>query len=149
YGAYDHDQLRGQLAGLSPFEVKKIRKIFAQSSTDQPLILRHILKDAARLPQKEFENYIQDVYTPLRESFAGTVPVYIGPYTQGQYPLQVPGQSVVFHHKSYHGKNILGKYNPALINPNIIAVMNNKYFEYTLWNKYVPGAIPHSVLLKD
>lgn len=70
--------------------------------------------------------------------------------SRGLMPLFIPGQSVVFHARTFHATNILGQYNPGLVNAHIVQVLtDNKWIEANFWKDYAPQALPETVLLHD
>lgn len=64
-------------------------------------------------------------------------------------PLLLPGESVVWHNMPELARTLLGKYNPALINSDLVLILQNKYAEAFFWESYVPGAMGKSVWLKS
>eukprot|EP01080_Neovahlkampfia_damariscottae_P011250 gene11250-4069_t len=74
---------------------------------------------------------------------------YIPTGIYGHAPLIIPGESLVWHQRTEHRFNLMGKYNPALINLNIAHFLENKWFEYKYWETYCPGFLPKTKLLYD
>jgi hypothetical protein len=67
----------------------------------------------------------------------------------GYAPLIIPGDSVVWHQRQEHRFNILGMYNPSLINTNLLHFFENKWFEWLFFETYCPKFFPRTKLLLD
>jgi hypothetical protein len=138
-----HNDFISAVSGVPLETIEKIEKCIEKGfSLDDPLLFRYFLDDHL----KEDPEYNEKVL----KCYEGTVLSKIPVSTYGHMPLYIPGESVVFHARTFHQKSVLGKYNPGLVNSYILqALTDNKYLESLFWNDYAPGAMAKTVLLKD
>lgn len=141
YGYYDLDRLLYSISGVEEDTVKTLRKEgLASTKTGDTLIFRYFIGDPKEVDQSDYKN--------MKKAYADTVVGFLPLKNYGERPLVVPGESVVFHRLPLHRNSIVGKYNPTLINTNLVQALENKYTEGRFWNEYSPGAMPETVLLE-
>ncbi len=141
HGYYDLDKLVYSLSGVSEDTVKKLRKEgLASTLSGDTVIFRYFIGDPKAVDQAD--------YSEMKKAYADTVVGFLPLKEYGEKPLVVPGESVVFHRLPLHRNSIVGKYNPTLINTNLVQALENKYAEGRFWNEFSPGSMPETVLLE-
>lgn len=135
------DEFVAEVTGLPKKTIQEIdMEVASGQNPEKPLIVRYFLDDREKADPANFA-YLMKYYG---DAIVTTIPAN----TFGEMPLYVPGQSILFQARSFHGKSILGKYNPGLVNSNIAqALTANKYVESLFWEQYAPGALPETHLL--
>ncbi|MFN8790983.1 MAG: amidoligase family protein [Bdellovibrionales bacterium] len=141
YGYYDHDKLIYSLAGIEEKTVRKIRQASQAAGKDGTVLFRYYLADPKNVDRSE--------YTEMTKAYDGTPVGFMPLFDIGTKPLHIPGESIVVHRIMAHRYNVLGKYNPTLINFNIVQALENKYTEALFWNDYAPGVMPETILLES
>jgi len=141
YGYYDHDSLLSRLSGIDEEWMQKLREKVNQGKREGPIIVRYFLGDPQNIDRSEYEN--------LLRYYRGTLVGFLPANEYGRAPVVIPGESVVFHRRHIHRYNLLGKYNPGLINANIQQALENKYVESLFWKEYAPDAMPKTLLLSE
>ncbi|HWU42730.1 MAG TPA: hypothetical protein VN132_04800, partial [Bdellovibrio sp.] len=138
-----HDDFVAAVTGLPLKTIKDIDKAAIKAEkTGKTLVVRYFLDDRKKDDPQD--------YKELRTANGDAVVTVIPANTYGQMPLSVPGKSVVFHSRSFHGMTILGSLNPGLANSQIAqALTANKYVEALFWNQYAPEALPETHLLAN
>src|SRR5262249_41107904 len=120
FGFFDHDKLMAAQSGIELSIVKRLRKESEEAiQNGKPLIFRYFLGDPKTVDRSDFAE--QTTY------YDDTVVGFINAENYGRIPLYIPGESVVFHRRHFHRKNILGKYNPGLINFNLQQAFENRW----------------------
>lgn len=141
HGYYDLDKLIYSMSGVSEDTVKKLRRGgLASTLTGDTLIFRYFIGDPKEVNPAD--------YREMKKAYADTVVGFLPLKEYGEKPLVVPGESVVFHRLPLHRNSIVGKYNPTLINTNLVQALENKYTEGRFWNEFSPGSMPETVLLE-
>lgn len=134
YGYYDHDSLVYALSGIDPASLASLRERVRTTHKEDPLIFRYFLGDPETANKGKLSWQL---------GLFGANPSGFLPWNErGLTPLVLPGESVVFHRRPIHGSNILGKYNPSLINSVLQQALENKLVEANFWEEYAPGAMP-------
>ncbi len=85
----------------------------------------------------------------LRYPYNKTSPLLLPARGSLSLPWLVPGESVVFHPLVEMASVVVGAHNPGVINSFLAIVMTDKYVEAKFLEKYVPGAMPKTLLLRD
>jgi len=130
--------------GINAEGVKALMNI--QNPYEKPYVVRQFLGD----PEKLSEPSEYDEFLSLKKyGYKRSIPIWVDLEKAVSEPMILPGESVVFHRLPSSGLNIIGKYNPALINAEISKVLDHKYVEAAFWEKYVPGAMPKTKTLRD
>lgn len=141
FGPFDHDHLVRSMVGLEERTTRELRKQSLQSVKDgKPFLFRYFIGDPTGLDRAD--------YAEQKQAFTGVVG-FLAPQQQGEKPVVIPGESIVFHRLPIHRNVVVGKYNPTLINTYIVQALENKYAEARFWNEYVPGSMPETVLLEN
>jgi hypothetical protein len=138
-----HDSFVAEVSGLPLKTVQEIDQVVTERQlhgSSRPIIVRYFLDDREHEDPKD--------YKILKAANGDAIVTHIPANLRGQMPLYVPGQSIVYQTRTFHGQNILGKINPGLVNAHIAqALTANKYVESLFWEKYAPGALPETHLL--
>jgi hypothetical protein len=136
-----HDDFLANVSGLPQKTIKQLDAAVEKGQrSGEPVVVRYYLDDREKTNPQDYEH--------LMKYHGDAVVTHIPANTFGQMPLYVPGKSVVFHARSFHGKTILGQINPGLPNSSIAqALTANKYIEALFWQQYAPGALPETHLL--
>ncbi len=132
-----------ELSGVESSTIRELRRKeqSEKSNSKHPTIFRYFLGNPKKVDKED--------YAGMKESYDNTTVGFLPLYEVGKTPLVIPNESVVVHRIPMHRHSVLGKYNPTLINTNIIQALENKYVEYKFWNSYAPEALPRTVLLND
>lgn len=138
-----HDDFVSAVSGIPIRTIQEIdQAVERNKSSGKPLIIRYYLDDREKEDPEDFHE--------LSKSYGDAIVTHIPANTFGQMPLVVPGESVVFHSRSFHGGSILGTLNPGLVNSHIAqALTANKYIEALFWKQYAPEALPETHLLSN
>ena len=141
-GLHGHDDF---VANVSGVDIKTIHQIDAKLKelAGKPLIFRYYLDEKENTDpgfkagmKKLAEHDVVVGYLPVKKS--------------GRMPLVIAGPSIAFHARGYHGNNILGTFNPALLNHDIGLVSDwDKWVETKYWETYAPDIFPETHLLED
>lgn len=139
FGYFISDHLLGQVSNL---EIRLIQKIRSKLLENQRVIVKYITWDpekCARVNSKRardlFKLYEKD------DIILG----FISNNLYGHAPLVIPGDSVVWHQRTEHRFNLLGAYNPGLINYNLAHFLESKYYESRYFSTFCPGMFPRTV----
>ncbi len=142
--------LKGQdefVAAVSGIDLKTIHEIDAKikklAPLGKPLIFRNYLGET-----EDKNPVFQAGLKKMKEDdvVIGFLPVK----KSGRMPLVIPGPSIVFHARGYHGNSILGTYNPALVNQDISLISDwDKWVETKYWESYAKGIFPETHLLEN
>lgn len=144
YGYFDHDRLMSEMTGIQAKDIEALRERSLKSEKKgKPFSWRYFLADPTAVDQDEYAAHKKEFYK--KKDLVG----FLSPAETGKQPLFVPGESVIMHRRPIHANNIVGKYNPGLINANVAQALENKYTEALFFNDYAPGAFPKTQLLKD
>jgi hypothetical protein len=143
YGSFDHDTLMSQLSGIEEPMIRDLRKqSFAQiKNNSKPTLFRYFIGNPKTVDREE--------YKELTKAYQNNPVGFLPFYEQGLFPLSIPGDSIVMHRNQFHRFNILGKFNPGLINGFIMQSLENKYVEMRFWNDYAKVGIPKTSLVSD
>lgn len=145
YGYYDHDKLMSQLSNVAEKDIGNLRKA-SVTYKDSTYGYRYFPEEHSFTdPDHTMKNEI----LPLYKNSPNLVVGYMPPMQLGQVPLNLPGESVVWHRYQMHAANIQGKYNPGLANHLVSHLMENKWFEYIFWNEFAPGSLTKTELLEN
>jgi len=145
-GAFSHDALMAENSGLHPIAIEQLR---SHSGTDRLRIIRY---DMAAEPYSDFDSSRagRKLWKQVWNRFThGPAEVYQLSELGGKAPVQLGGETVIWHRRPIHRRTILGKYNPGLINYNLQEALENKLFEARVMNKYVPGSMPRTFALSE
>ena len=126
--------------GLTAEEMDRIKKI---PHKEEPFVIRQFLGER----QKGSADF--DDLEDFEYGYKRSTPIFVEAYPDSVDSYVVPGESVVWHRMPFTSESILGKYNPALVNADISAVLDHKYVEAAFWEKYAPGAMGKTKLLSD
>lgn len=144
YGYYDHDRLMEELSGVEAKAIRQLReRSLRAEKTGKPFSWRYFLADPKAVDVEEYEEHKNNMYR--QRDLVG----FLSPNERGHKPLYVPGESVIMHRRPIHAQNIIGKYNPGLINGHIAQAMENKYVEAKFFEEFAPGAMPKTRLLSQ
>lgn len=138
------DALISDLADIDVAEIHALRTFFQHASASfpaTPLVYRYVLAYPGSFTKSDFDD--------IKNMFNG---VFLGQLPGNRYgvkPLLLPKGSVVFHVRSQHRRNILGEYNPALINMHLASALNHKHWEALFWRQYASGSMPETELLGE
>jgi len=113
-----------------------------QNPYEKTYVVRQFLGDPS--DKGEFESFKE-----VEHYYKKSTPVWVNSGIQDKEPLFLPGESVVFHRLPETSGNIMGKYNPVLINAEISKILEHKYVEPAFWNKYAEGSIAKTRLISD
>jgi|GEM_PF-5210322 hypothetical protein len=138
-----HNDFVAAISGIKEKTIVEIDAAVEKSKkSGEPVIFRYFLDDR----EKEDPKTWSELKPYYRESIVGTIPSN----SFGRMPLVIPGDSVVFHTRTFHGPSIVGRFNPGLINGSVIRMItNNKLVEALFWRQYAPESIPETKLLSD
>lgn len=127
------------VANVTGVPVRTIRELDSAVG-EKPLIFRYFLDDRRKTNPADYQE--------LKPHYKDSILSYIPANSFGRLPLVVPGSSVIFHSRTFHGASVLGAYNPGLVNAQIAqALTANKFVEAKFWNEFAPGALPETHLL--
>eukprot|EP01080_Neovahlkampfia_damariscottae_P001158 gene1158-10672_t len=133
------------ISQISFIELDVIKNIRNSIKAKQNVYFKYIVWNSETCPNVHEEEH-QDLiswYEKKQKFILGHIETAIFGYA----PLIIPGDSVVWHQRQEHRFNIIGRYNPSLINLNIAHLLENKWFEYKYWETYCPSFLPKSKLL--
>lgn len=141
YGPIVSDSAVSQICHVNLNSIIKIRQYLLQ---EKPIIFKYIVRDPERCPEMhKASNMKLEEWYDSQQVILG----YIDTGFYGQTPLFIP-EATVWHQRTEHRFNIMGKFNPGLINFNIAHALENKWFEYLYWNHYCPNSfLPKTNLL--
>jgi hypothetical protein len=144
YGYYDHDRLMEELSGVRAEDIRDLRRRALKAEKDHKVFSwRYFLADPKAVDVDEYMEHKDNFYG--KKDLVG----FLSPSERGKKPLFVPGESVIMHRRPIHASNIIGKYNPGLIDRYIAQAMENKYTEAKFFEEYAPGTMPKTKLLSD
>lgn len=151
YGAFDHDRLISSMTGLTPADLAQLRKAERNARTKtspEAVVFRYSL--ASDNSESEFSDSYRTYLNDLKKTNSNVVFGALSADTIGSTPLRLRPGTVVWHGWTFHSANILGEYNPGLINQHIIEVMTiDKLFESHFWDEFAPGAMGRTISLKQ
>lgn len=134
----------GDRYGIRSSDLKKILEI--SNPYSKPYIVRQFLGSPDGLEKSD--EYLE--YESLVEKYERrSIPIWVDTLKAGDEAYLLPGESIVFHRLPGTSENIMGKYNPALINGEISKVLDHKFIEFAFWNKYAPQTMARTQLLSD
>jgi hypothetical protein len=134
----------GKLHGIRGSDLEKVLSV--DNPYEKPYIIRQFLGTPEETAKNaEFAEFLDLVPKYERRS----IPLWIDTQRAGAQPYLLPGESVVFHRLPDTASNIIGKYNPALINGEISKILDHKYIEFAFWNKYAPNTMAKTGILSD
>ena len=134
----------GSEYGIRQGDFKKILNV--SNPYEKPYIIRQFLGT----PNEAVDNEEYSEFMSLVEKYERrSIPIWVDSSKAGQSPYQLPGESVVFHRLPSTANNIMGKYNPALINNEISKILDHKYVEFAFWEKYSSNAMAKTALMSD
>ncbi len=142
-GEFQFEAVLAAEHGLRAQDVKRLIEI-ADADT-KPFVVSQVLGDRDELIESERADLKKVDEVRSVRNLLVEVPMN----SAIDKPFVVPGESVVWHRLGSTSQNIVGKYNPALVNANVSTVLENKYVEAKFWQKYAPGAMPKTTLLSD
>lgn len=140
YGPIVADSAVSQISYIEKPMIKKIREKLKRK---KPIYIKYIVWDSEACPQIYKEKHKNDEEFYNQQDF---ILGHIATNIHGISPLIIPN-AVVWHQRTEHRFNLLGEYNPALINYNLLHLLENKYLESLFWNEYCPNFLPKTVLL--
>lgn len=143
YGVFISDNLLGQVSNIEKSLIAKIR---SKLLDNERVVVKYVTWDpekCARAHSKRAKE-LHKMYDKT-DVLLG----FIGNNLYGLSPLIIPGDSVVWHQRTEHRFNLMGEYNPALINFNIAHLLENKYYEYLYYETFCPGYFPKTVNALD
>lgn len=143
YGPFISDQALTQITGVGIELIDKIRHKLIKG---EQVVVKYLAWDPESCPHihRRTIDKLKKIYK--RD---GVVFGFMSPQFHGYSPLVIPGNSIVWHTSSGHRFNIIGKYNPSLINFNIAQFLENKFFEFLFFRTYCPNFFPHTKHLRD
>lgn len=139
-GVFDFSEELASYYGLKPFELERIKKI---PNKEEPFVVRQFLGERTS-GNADFDD-IED----FEYGYKRSTPIFVEAYPDAKAAYVIPGESVVWHRMPFTSEAILGKYNPALVNADLSAVLDHKYVEAAFWEKYAPGAMGKTTLLSE
>ncbi len=139
-GVFDFNEELASYYGLKQGEFERIKKI---PNKDEPFVIRQLLGERVK-GSADFDDLEDFEY-----GYKRSTPIFVEAYPDSKAAYVVPGESVVWHRMPFTSEAILGKYNPALVNADLSAVLDHKYVEAAFWQKYAPGAMGKTTLLSD
>ena len=145
YGYYNHDKLMSNLSGVSITDIQNLRN--ASETYKNKVYGYRYFPEAHNFADADGV-YKNDIF-PLYKKHPNLVLGFMPPMQIGQVPLNLPGESIVWHRYQLHAANIQGKYNPAMSNHLVSHLMENKWFEYIVWSEFAPGVLTHTELLQS
>jgi hypothetical protein len=142
YGVFIADSAISQISFI---ELSVIRQIRSYVKSKKKILFKYIVWNSETCPNiyQDYHQKTINFYTKVEKFILGHIETAIFGYA----PFIIPGNSVVWHQRQEHRFNILGKYNPSLINLNIAHFLENKWFEYMYFENYCPNFFPKSKLL--
>lgn len=142
-GAFKFEAVLAAEHGLRANDVKRLLEI--PDAETKPFVVSQVLGDRDELVASEQADLKSVDEVRSSRNLLIEVPMN----SSIDKPFVVPGESVVWHRLGSTSQNVVGKYNPALVNANVGAILENKYVEAKFWEKYVPGSMPATTLLSD
>jgi hypothetical protein len=135
------------MSQISLIELSRIRRIRNYVKKNMPVYFKYIVWNPERCPKIHSKDHkeVLNWYKKKQKFILG----HIENEVFGYAPLIVPGNSIVWHQRQEHRFNILGTYNPTLINTNLLHFFENKWFEYLFFESYCPKFLPKTKLLMN
>eukprot|EP01080_Neovahlkampfia_damariscottae_P001256 gene1256-11345_t len=135
------------ISQISYIELDVIKKIRNYIELKKNIYFKYIVWNSETCPNihKQQHKKTMSWYKKKEKFILG----HIETGTFGYAPFIIPGDSVIWHQRQEHRFNIIGRYNPSLINTNIAHFLENKWLEYKYWETYCPSFLPKSKLLYD
>lgn len=143
YGPFISDQAVSQITSVGIDLIRKIRKKLIYG---EAVIVKYIAWDPESCPHihRRTIQKLQKTYKKDNVIFG-----FMSPQFHGYSPLVIPGNSIVWHSSPMHRFNIIGKYNPSLVNFNVAQFLENKFFEHLFYETYCPAYFPVTKHLRD
>gem|GEM_PF-1258172 len=143
-GEFSYPEEVAKRHGIDVDGVKAIMAI--ENPYEKPYIVRQFLGDPENLSDsKEYDEFL----SLKKFAYKRSVALWVDMKKPVRAPFILPGESVVFHRLPDTGLNIMGKYNPALVNAELSKVLDHKYVEAMFWEKYAPSVMPKTKLLGE
>lgn len=139
-GVFDFESELAHFYGLMPGEFERIKNI---PNKEEPFVVRQLLGERKK-GSADFDDLEDFEY-----GYKRSTPIFVEAYPDSKAAYVIPGESVVWHRMPFTSEAVIGKYNPALVNADLSAVLDHKYVEAAFWNKYAPGAMGRTSLLSD
>ncbi len=138
-----HDDFVAAISGLPLKTIRQIDEIVAKNSiSGNTTVLRYFLDEREKEDPENFKS--------LAKAYEHSILTHIPANSFGKMPVYIPGSSVVFHARTFHGQNVLGRLNPGLVNQHIAQILtSNKYVESLFWKQYAAEALPETHLLSS
>mmetsp|Transcript_2227 Transcript_2227/g.8200 ORF Transcript_2227/g.8200 Transcript_2227/m.8200 type:complete len:1406 (-) Transcript_2227:1761-5978(-) len=141
---YIADQAIVQMCNLELKVIKKLRQFLLEET--EPIIFKYTTMDPEKCP-----NFHNDDIKEIRRAYQKDNVIYgfIATNVHGIAPLIIPHESIVYHQRTEHRFNVLGRFNPALEQFNVAHLLENKYIEHKFWESICPGIMPKAIYLPD
>lgn len=145
FGSFEADLLMSELSQIELNIINQVRRWYMKMKFNQSLFRYFIIdpKTCQYIGSEYYKPFIRQMNND--SAFIGHIPVG----KHGTVPLVLPGESIVSHQRSEHRYNIIGMYNPSLINYEVSHILENKWMESKFWEYYVPHAMVKSKLLSE
>lgn len=142
-GVFRFEDVMAQQHGLRPQDVRRL--VDLPEADTRPFVVNQVLGSRQELSDSEKADLARVDRVRSERNLLIEVPMN----SALDQPFIVPGESVVWHRLGSTAQNIIGKYNPALVNANIGAILENKYVEAKFWERYAPEAMARTTILSD
>lgn len=143
-GEFSYPEEVAKRHGIDVDGVKAIMAI--DNPYEKPYVVRQFLGAPDNLSdKKEYDEFL----SLKKFGYKRSIPLWVDMDQSVREPYILPGESVVFHRLPDTGLNIMGKYNPSLVNAELSKVLDHKYVEARFWEKYAKGVMPKTKLLGE
>jgi len=131
YGQIVADKALSEVSYFEDRALDDIRRMFKKNPKAR-IIFKYSTLDPLKCPLINGNDFreLEDDYKDQ-----GVIYSYINTNEYGISPLIIPGESIVYHQRTEHRFNFLGKYNVALINFNLAHLMEQKWFEFKYFSE--------------
>lgn len=143
YGPFVADSLLSEVTYVEKLIIAKLREKILD---DEAIVYKYITWDpetCTHVKRKKTEK-VKKLYEK-----SNVVLGFMQNNLHGIAPLIIPGESTMWHQRVEHRFSIIAKYNPALINFNLIYLLYNKFYEFKLFENYCKGTFARIEHLMD